>query len=87
MSDDKIIRMVDKTGSAMNVSPEDILREALSDLEPGGLWDGHRKMVILSLDHEGKNYTISSLAAGMSAHEIITLLKATKSSILRGMGY
>ena len=85
--DNKVISLAEKTESSTMWSPEDALREALKDLEEGGRWEGRRKLIVLALDDEDGNYSVSYVNAGCKASEMLAILEIAKKVVEQSMGY
>lgn len=87
MSDDKkVISLSGATGNAGFQSPEQALRDAISEIGQSGAFKDGKKLLILALDDEGQ-YDISFIQAGMRMSECITLCEVAKAIFLREMEY
>jgi len=71
------IRRAEKTGKN-DVSPQDILEEALRELKEGVLTCHPTKALIILLDNSGDLYDTRFYQAGMKASELIALIEYQK---------
>lgn len=87
MDSPKVVSIAEKTHSAMSWSPADVLNAALTDLAPGGAWEGRTKLVVLCLDESDGRYNVSNIISGLSSPEIVSILELAKAAVVRDMGY
>ena len=79
-----IISLVEKSDDANHWAPQDMLKDALKEYEEGR---PHSKALLLMLDESGGKYSISYGNAGLSASQIIALMRVAETIFLREMGY
>lgn len=82
----KIIKISDKTNSALMWSPEDALKDALKELEKDGSIEGCKQILILALDEDTGLDDITYIQAGMQYSECMTLCEVSKIFFLKKMG-
>jgi len=83
---DKIIKLADAAGNAKMWSPEQMLEHSLNEARPGGGMEEANKAIVLFLAHSPKGYRAGYVQAGMSCSEMLSLLEATKTILLKEMG-
>lgn len=87
MSDDKIVKMVDKSDDAGHWSPEDALRSALEDIGKRGAFEKGKKLLVLALDDSDGQYSISFRQAGMRMSECTALCEIAKDLFKKEIGH
>ena len=76
----KVVKLIDKTGSAKSWGPQDVCDKLQEDIDNGLV---NNKLLILHVDQSGGNFNTSFLQCGMSASEMIMLLEIAKQDIYR----
>ncbi len=76
----KIVRLIDKTGSAKSWGPQDVCDALQADIDAGKV---NGKVMVLHVNQAGGNFNTSFLQCGMSASEMIGLLEIAKQDIYR----
>ena len=79
-----VIKLVDRTNSAMVRTPEDILKEALENTQDGE-WRGRRKIFVMSVLEDGDGFDIACLVSGMDSLVLVGLLEYAKAEFIKGM--
>jgi len=87
MSDDNVISMADKTQNGTLQSPEQALQDALKDIGKHGAFKNGKKLLILALDDDDGQYSVSFIQAGMKMSQCLTLCEVAKTKFLAEMGY
>ena len=86
---DKIVRLSKITGDAGMQSPKQVLEDALEEIElneTGGFKDC-KNLMVLALNNDDGQYSVSFIQAGMKMSECLTLCDVAKSIFLTDMGY
>ncbi len=68
-------------------SPEETLKDALSDVGVQGALKDGKKCLVLALDESNGEYKINFYQAGMKMSECMALCEIAKSLFLEQMGY
>ena len=74
----KVVKLIDKTGSAKSWGPQDVCDKLQEDIDNGLV---SNKLLILHVNQENGNFRTSFLQCGMSASEMIMLLEIAKQDV------
>ena len=77
--------MADKSNNAMLTSPENVLKDALKEVQSGKLKDS-KKLIVLALD-DSDCYDVRFMQAGMKMSECVALCEVAKTMFLTEMEY
>lgn len=80
-----ISSIVTRNKNALSWTVEDMLQDALADVQKGDV--PNKKAIVIFLNTENGAYDVSHMQAGLRHSEIIPLLEIMKKSILEKMGY
>ena len=83
----KEINLFEVLNDSRLASPEQALKYALEAVSEEGENAGCKKVLIVMLDDNDKNYDVWPIMAGMSESQSIALMEVAKSIFLDGMGY
>ena len=76
----KVVRLIDKTGSAKSWGPQDVCDALQKDINDGAIGT---KLLVLHVDQSNGQFNTHFLQCGMSASEMIMLLEIAKQDIYR----
>jgi len=82
-----LIDLSEKTGDAGMRSQKQALEDALSEIGKRGAFESGKKLIVLALDDQDGQYSISYVQAGMKMSECVTLCEISKTIFLKEMGY
>ncbi len=84
---DKIVKLSEKTGNGFTYTIEDALNDALANVGKKGAFESGKKVLVLALDDNDGNYSISFIQGGMKMSECIGLCETAKAVFLSEMNY
>ena len=87
MSNDKLVKLADKTNNGFMSTIEDSLKDALKATGEKGAFANGKKVLILALDDRDENYSISFIQGGMKMSECVGLCETAKIIFLSEMNY
>ena len=87
MSDDNVISMANAACDGTMQSPKQALEDAIKDIGSRGAFKDGKKLLIIALDDNDDNYSISFVQAGMSMSECNNLCDIAKTIFKTEMGY
>ena len=82
-----LISLSEKTNDATLRPPMQALEEAIKHCQEGGLLEGRRKILILSLDDANGEYKVNFIQSGMNMSQCLTVCEVAKAVFLAEMNY
>ena len=82
-----VISLIDADQDSKKWSPEDAVRDALDAIVKAEMAFAGNKLLVLALDTRNGAYDISYRNAGMSASQIIALMRVVERIMIEDMGY
>ncbi len=79
--------LADVSESAMMMTPEMTLKEALNDVGKSGALANAKKILIIGLDDTNGQYDTTWYQSGMRMSDCLALLEVAKTKFLSDMGY
>lgn len=87
MSEDNVVSIAKNNNDGTMVSPKMVLEDALSRVGNWGALESGKKCIVIALDDNDNNYSVSFLQAGLKMSECVALAEVAKSIFLSEMGY
>lgn len=83
----QITKLAEKANDSFMASPEDVLKDALEQFKPGGKFENNKKVLVLTINEDDGNYSVSFIQSQMKMSECVALSEVAKTIFLSQMNY